>query len=154
MSKRFPNIGMGPAVWGPIVWTTMHIMSLGYSPMPTAEEKAAAIDFYTSLATIIPCPICRKHYKVHLQEMPIEPAVENRDTLIEWVFNVHNKVNEQLGKPTITFDEYIEKMTRLSQRDHFHIHSASTNTWTIPAAVVLGGVTGIVAYHVYQSRFR
>ena len=154
MTHRFPPIGMSPSVWGPLVWTTMHIASIGYSPHPTDAEKTAAIEFYRSFALILPCPICRTHYSMHIKAMPIEEAVESRDTLIEWVFSVHNKVNIELGKPEISFEQYIENMSRLSQRSEFTIFSNTNNAYTIPAAVVIGGLAGIVAYHFYQSRLK
>jgi hypothetical protein len=108
----FPPIGMSPAVWGPVFWNTMHIASMGYSPKPSAAEQDAARAFYESLAHMIPCPICRSHYREFLQETPV--AVESRDALIYWVFSIHNRVNERLGKRAVTFDEYIERMRRMS----------------------------------------
>ena len=87
--SKFPPLGMSPAVWGPIFWSTMHIVSLGYSNTPTEEEQRAATQFYESLAYVIPCPICKDHYRHFLQEMP--PTVNNRDALVAWVFTIHKK---------------------------------------------------------------
>jgi len=95
--KSFPPIGMGPETWGPIFWTTMHIVTLGYSATPTSEEKAGAAAFFNSLQTMIPCPICREHYVGFLRESPVESAVESRDALVAWAFVLHNKVNRRLG---------------------------------------------------------
>ena len=63
----FPQIGMGPDVWGPLFWSTMHIVTLGYAETPTKEEQDAATQFFNSLAIVIPCPICRAHYSHFLQ---------------------------------------------------------------------------------------
>jgi hypothetical protein len=111
-TKRvFPPFGMAPDVWGPIFWRTMHIVSLGYSPNPTEQEQTAAKQFYESLQYVIPCPICREHYSHILSSMP--PRVGNRDELVAWVFDVHNKVNEQLGKPVFTWEQYVASMVAL-----------------------------------------
>lgn len=85
---------------------------MGYSPAPSAAEQDGARAFYESLAYVIPCPICRSHYREFLQETPV--AVESRDALIHWVFSIHNRVNERLGKRAVTFEEYIERMRRMS----------------------------------------
>jgi hypothetical protein len=143
---RFPMIGMSPDVWGPFFWTTMHIVSLGYSPKPSEKEQEAAIKFYESLAYTIPCPICREHYSYLLEKMPIAQAVGSRDDLVLWVFNVHNAVNNQLGKPEITFDQYIQSMTALSKRSSFSIHQPN-----IVLGLSIGAAAGIAAYYFYQK---
>ena len=117
MVKPFPAIGMGPPVWGPIIWTTMHIVTIGYSEMPTEEEKKAAIDFFESLTYMIPCPICREHYKMNIEKNPVKNAVGSRDELVNWAFDIHNTVNTQLKKPTITFDQFIQNITAFSKLD-------------------------------------
>jgi hypothetical protein len=142
MSQRFPMIGMSPDVWGPYFWTTMHIASLGYSPHPTEQEQKAAIAFYESLKYMIPCPICRDHYSYLLESRPIAQAVGSRDALVAWVFDIHNSVNQQLGKPEITFDAYIQSMTALSKRP-FSIDM-------LGMGLLIGSALGI-AYYFYQK---
>jgi hypothetical protein len=137
-------MGMSPDVWGPIFWNTMHIVSLGYNPEPSKREQDDAIRFYKSLETMLPCGICRSHYSQFLQEMPVEQAVGSRDDLIYWVFQLHNKVNANLGKRQITFDEYIQNMRRLAA-------SESSNTWFTPSnmalLLVLAAIVGGTAYY-------
>jgi hypothetical protein len=145
MSQRFPMIGMGPEIWGPFFWTTMHIVSLGYNPQPTPKEQQAAIKFYESLAYTIPCPVCREHYSHFLEKMPIAQAVGSRDDLVLWVFNVHNNVNAQLGKPEITFEQYIQTMKNLSKP----VSSSDTRNMILSAG--LGLSVGIAAYYFYQK---
>lgn len=146
MAQRFPMIGMSPDVWGPFFWTTMHIVSLGYNPKPTEHEQQAAIKFYESLAYTIPCPVCREHYSHLLEKMPISQAVGSRDELVLWVFTVHNSVNNQLGKPEITFDKYIQTMTALSKRSSFSIDQPN-----LLMGLLIGSAAGIAAYYFYQK---
>jgi hypothetical protein len=103
---------MRPTIWGPILWNTMHIISLGYPDNPTADIQEAASSFYRSLTSLIPCPICREHYKNHLTTTP--PATESKKALIEWVWMIHNKVNQDLGKSEISFDAFMQHMESLS----------------------------------------
>jgi hypothetical protein len=151
MANKFPQIGMSPAVWGPIFWTTMHIVSLGYSPKPTEEEQYAATAFFNSLSNTIPCPICRTHYKMCLKSMPVENSVGSRDELIQWVFTIHNKVNEQLGKKEITFEQYIQNMQRLSEKDSIQIGSSSPSVAHIFAYVGIGALLGASGFYFYQK---
>jgi len=121
--KRFPPIGMGPETWGPIFWTTMHIVTLGYPVSPSADEKAGAAAFFNSLQTMIPCPICREHYAAFLAESPVETANGSRDELVFWAFTLHNKVNDRLGKRQITWDDFIANMRALSASGHTRLPS-------------------------------
>lgn len=121
--KSFPPIGMGPETWGPIFWTTMHIVTLGYSVTPTSEEKAGATAFFNSLQTMIPCPLCREHYVAFLKESPVESAVHSRDALIVWAFMLHNKVNRRLGKREYSWDEFIANMRALAASGHTRLPS-------------------------------
>lgn len=140
-------MGMSPAVWGPIFWATMHIVSLGYALQPNEEEKRGAIQFFESLTQVIPCPICKEHYAKTIKDMP--PNVTNRDVLIEWVFNIHNKVNEQLGHPIITFEQYIQKMRVLSAKNTISLGDQTDMSWII--ALVVGVGVGVGVYALYQK---
>lgn len=151
MAQPFPPIGMSPAVWGPIFWTTMHIVSLGYSNTPSEEEQYSASAFYNSLGSMIPCPICRSHYKMFLKESPIENAVKSREDLIQWVFLVHNKVNAQLGKPELTFDQYIKNMQRLSEKEYVSITKTALPLTSAAMVLGLGAIVGAAGFYFYNK---
>jgi hypothetical protein len=105
-----------PEVWGPIFWSTLHIVSLGYPDEPTYSEKRAAKEFYGALPHLLPCPVCRDHFREVLQALPVETWLDNRTSLVEWVWMVHNRVNEKLGKAQVTkaafFDAYRDMAKR------------------------------------------
>jgi len=146
---RFPALGMSPAVWGPIFWSTMHIVSLGYSSKPSEEEKAGAAAFYNSLATVIPCPICKTHYRKFLKETPVEGALNSRHELIHWVFNLHNDVNEQLGKPRISFQTYVESMQALAAAPYTKLPSTSYTSHNLLTIAAIVGIAG-ASYYFYN----
>ncbi|NBQ48111.1 MAG: hypothetical protein EBU33_06625 [Sphingobacteriia bacterium] len=156
---KFPRMGMSPDVWGPVFWATMHIATLGYPVNPTPKDHEAAIKFYESLVVMIPCPICREHYGVHLTEMPVKDVVHSRDALINWVFNVHNKVNVQLGKKEITWEDYIKYMSKLALLERVSLlrtdknESSSLQTsMAVNTVVFLGGLAlGAAAYAWYTK---
>jgi hypothetical protein len=69
--------------------------------------------FYESMVDVLPCPICRNHYEQNLEEMPLGDALKSRVELIKWVFEMHNRINVQLGKREFTFEEFVESMRHL-----------------------------------------
>ena len=127
----------------------MHIASLGYSQTPTKEEQEAAIAFYRSLSEMIPCPICKFHYRQHLKTAPVESAVGSRDEIIYWVFTLHNKVNVQLGKPEITFEQYIQNMKALSSSGAVRLPQQSATNALVGALAIAGIMGG--AYYLYTT---
>ena len=105
-----------PEIWGPIFWSTLHIVSLAYSDQPTYAEKRAAKQFYQSMALLLPCPMCRKHFDEILQRMPVESWLDNRESLIEWVWKAHNLVNARLGKSEISLIEFHNRYRAMAER--------------------------------------
>jgi hypothetical protein len=136
------HISLPPSVWGPIFWNTIHIVTLGYPMNPTAEEKEHVRMFFESLKTVIPCPICREHYKEHVKTMPIEPALENRTALVEYAWTLHNKVNEMLDKPHYTQEQFIQHMKSLGSSRH----SDPLKVGLMVAGGVAAGALGLFLY--------
>lgn len=150
MSKVFPPIGMSPQVWGPIFWTTMHIVSMGYPEKPSQEEQQAAASFYNSLSIVIPCPICREHYSFFLKKTPVEGATGSRATLIEWCFNLHNDVNKQLGKPALSWDDFIAQTAMLRDKGAIRI-CEQPNYYEPLVYVAVGALLGVGGYYAYKT---
>ena len=105
-----------PAVWGPLFWHTIHITAIGYPRNPSYAQKKAAKEFYEALAHLIPCPVCREHYTTHLEKMPLTPHLDRREDLFKWTVQLHNEVNESLGKPRVTEAEALLFYRRIGAR--------------------------------------
>lgn len=99
---------MLPSIWGPHFWFILHVISFAYPEHPTEYDKRIYHDFYTSLKDVIPCELCRKHYREHILKYPLTPHLDTRETFINWVIQVHNFVNTSLNKPTLTVKEVKE----------------------------------------------
>jgi hypothetical protein len=125
--------------------------------------------FYESLVDVIPCPICRQHYEDNLKTMPLDEPIKSRMGLVKWVFDMHNKINVQLGKREITFDEFIESMKNLenakkSVPPSFHetnipnIAIFDLKKFSLLEGLILGsGITliaGASVYYLYQETIR
>ena len=107
------TLRISPATWGPFFWHTIHIAALGYPIEPTYTEKKAAKDFYESLTSMLPCPVCRVHYTQMLQENPITPFLDTRKTLFQWTVMIHNLVNKSLEKPEYSESDSIAYYIKL-----------------------------------------
>ena len=148
-----------PEIWGPMFWSTLHIMSLAYPDDPTYSEKRAAKELFNALVYLLPCPVCRSHYKEILQVMPVETWLDNRKSLVEWVWMMHNAVNMKLGKPEITMTEFYKRYNEMADRGlpippsnpHAEISDAAVEAaWirgassTVAAIAVVAAVGGLL----------
>jgi hypothetical protein len=109
-------MNLPPTVWGPFFWLTIHITALAYPTKPSYTDKRAAKQFFESLANLLPCPVCREHYKQHLTKLPLLPHLDNRKDLFKWTVDLHNSVNATQGKPQWTVEEAINYIKLLGER--------------------------------------
>ena len=100
-----------PDIWGPHGWKFMHYVSLGFPNNPSEEDKRNYKNFYTSLQHILPCAKCAQNYSHNLKKYPIDNHLGSRDTLIRWVIDIHNQVNNELGKKEYNYIEALDLYT-------------------------------------------
>jgi FAD-linked sulfhydryl oxidase len=87
-----------PDVWGSSAWVFLHSVSNTFPDSPTSLEKKNYILFFYSLAEILPCKLCRSHYKEWLRLYPVDKFVSSQKKMNHWVFLMHNYVNLRLKK--------------------------------------------------------
>ena len=99
---------MNPKIWGSHAWIFLHSIAYSYPENPSKEEKKAIIDFLNSLKYILPCKTCSELYKKDLKIMSnsLKNASLNRNNLIKWINEMHNKVNKNLNKKQWTDEEF------------------------------------------------
>lgn len=137
-----------PTVWGPFFWHTMHIVAIGYSKHPTYTDKKCAKEFFESLVFLIPCAICREHYKEHLTEKPITPFLDSREDLLKWTVEIHNKVNALSKKPQWTVQEVLTYYERLGSRGRSPVWSKQDMNEVDNRSFIRGFITGILTVTV------
>jgi hypothetical protein len=107
------NNGMITKIWGPALWTGLHIISFGYPVEPSEEQKEWYKIFFTNVGHVLPCKYCRDSYNTYLKEPDTElneHTLKNRDTLTRWLYDLHNKINDKLGiKYNITYECIVKK---------------------------------------------
>ena len=90
---------MDPAAWGSQLWSSLHYIALGYPSNPSTLDRANYKMFFEGLYKVLPCNKCATHYQTLMTSMPIDGFLDNSEKLFEWTYNVHNSVNNKLGKP-------------------------------------------------------
>jgi hypothetical protein len=94
--------------WGPKLWYSLHVITFNYPDNPSIFDKQNYETFFTSLQYVIPCSICREHYKKNLEKNPIQDHLSDKVSLSKWLVEIHNQVNIMLGKPTMSFEEVVK----------------------------------------------
>jgi FAD-linked sulfhydryl oxidase len=82
---------------GRATWTFLHTMSAYYPEKPNEQQQSSMRSFIKALSNFYPCGYCAEHLREHLKEN--EPQVSTRQALSKWFCDLHNEVNERLGKP-------------------------------------------------------
>ena len=95
------NDGMMTYIWGPPLWHFLHTMSFNYPVNPSDTDKENYKNYIMSMGKILPCKYCRDNFKDNIKNVPLykNGALKNRENFSKWMFDFHNEVNKQLGKP-------------------------------------------------------
>lgn len=101
-------MGIEPHVWGPNAWATIHLICLG-APDVLGADQLSYKKFFDALPYVLPCEKCRKHLIQHLEKHPMDAALAGgKSTLFTWSVELHNAVNEMLGKPSMSVDDALK----------------------------------------------
>lgn len=111
---------MEPKIWGPHAWIFLHTITLNYPENPNQIEKQNYKSFFESLSKILPCDNCREHYSENIENIPID--LQSRESLVQWLFTIHNKVNQKNNKQLVNYDDFINQYSELyNQKDKNYI---------------------------------
>jgi hypothetical protein len=94
------DVGMITKIWGPSFWNTLHTITFCYPEEPTQQEKNKYKSFFVLIGDVLPCVFCRESYKTFITQGSTQlnnDALQNRKTLTEWLYNIHEAVNHKLG---------------------------------------------------------
>eukprot|EP00732_Lithocolla_globosa_P003608 Lithocolla_globosa_v1_NODE_2966_length_1810_cov_16.806838.p2 type:complete len:197 gc:universal NODE_2966_length_1810_cov_16.806838:791-1381(+) len=77
-------------------WHLLHTMVARYPEQPGGQQQEELKQFFHSFSRLYPCGQCAEHFQKLLQQKP--PRVASREEAVLWLCEVHNVVNERLGK--------------------------------------------------------
>jgi hypothetical protein len=100
MKKKYSSDnGFMTSIWGPMLWSLLHIISMNYPVKPSEEEKIHYYDFVLSLQHVLPCGACRVNMIKNLDALKFNMKhMQNRSTFSKFIFTFHQEVNRMLGK--------------------------------------------------------
>ena len=96
---------MTKAVWGPATWKLLHCMVLKVDNL----EPNQLIDLKNAIMRIVsnlPCPYCTSHALSNIASSNFK-MINNINDLKLFMFQFHNKVNQQVNKKLLTYEEHV-----------------------------------------------
>lgn len=113
-----------PDIWGPHYWFFLETVCHTYPNMPTATTKRKYYDLIQNMPLFIPNPEIGNKFSSILDNYPVSPYLDTRDSFIRWVHFIHNKINVLLSKEEISLfkaldnyrQHYKPKQILLSER--------------------------------------
>lgn len=78
---------MDPEIWGPSAW--VFIFSV-IDQMPNGDVPEGYASFFQSLGDVLPCNICRRHYRRYCIEHPI--PIQSKEAMRQWAQNLRNQI--------------------------------------------------------------
>jgi hypothetical protein len=97
--------------WGPQFWATLEFLAFNYPQNPSDQDRQNMKTLYSLLPELLPCSSCQTHFAQLLKDYPIQ--LDSRDTLTRWLVEAHNRVNDRLKKPRVTYDFVADKYQQM-----------------------------------------
>lgn len=139
-----------PTIWGPKFWFFLHTVAMCYPNHPNAVTKKKYYEFIQNIPMFIPVEKIANDFSKLLDEYPISPYLDDRESFIRWVWFIHNKINEKLEKPKISLNDFYVKYyeeyktTDLKMMEYYKIREK-----VIYASIIIGLLGGI--YYLYDK---
>lgn len=100
---------MQTPVWGPCLWTYLHVWSMSFPLSPTPKIRLKFAKTLMNILCTMPCNICVDNVPLNLEKVgfarPHTPPrlaaskfMKNRATFTRFIFDFHNCVSTMLGK--------------------------------------------------------
>ena len=104
---------MSKAVWGPATWKLLHCMVLKANDTIDTPTFIDLKNMIMRIVSNLPCPYCTAHALTLIASSNYK-SIQNIADLRLFIFQFHNKVNQQVNKPLITYDDHIAIYCNLS----------------------------------------
>lgn len=114
-----------PRLWGSHIWYMMDLMVIRLQQDDPIVKEHIWMQFVSLLETI-PCETCRIHYQQYYENYPIHDYLSQKLTLAKWVYELRCSVNRKLDQPSLTFDEYLQRLRETFDCDIRQIDYVST----------------------------
>lgn len=140
-----------PHIWGPHYWFFLHSVAESYPEYPNDITKRKYYDLIMNMPIFIPNEKIGDRFATFLNQYPVSPYLDCRDSFIRWVNFIHNKINIDLGKEEIPLEigrkMYYDKYN--SSPLYFNDTYMSKRNFYVNMAIISGLLGG--AYFLYKS---
>jgi len=100
---------LDPKIWGPHYWFFLHTIAMSYPVHPNAVTKKKYYDFVQNIPLFIPVESMAGEFSKLLDQYPVQPYLDNKESFIRWMWFIHNKINQKLEKPQISLNDFYVK---------------------------------------------
>jgi hypothetical protein len=142
--------GYDAEIWGPHFWFFMHTIAMNYPDRANDVTRRKYYDLIQNMPIFIPNVEMGNRFSRLLDQYPVTPYLDKRESFIRWTVFIHNKVNTILGKPVITLESAIESYNKLyvpAKLEMYGETSIHNNVVSVYSAIILALL--LVAYMVY-----
>ena len=121
---------MDTRFWGPDGWKLLHSIAEGFPDNPSDDIKNIYTEFFGCLKYILPCIYCRNSFAEFTEKLKINTT--SKDTLIKWLYDIHNMVNDKLRKQGFLNDKDPDFNNIKKQYHNYVIDINNTNCVNMP----------------------
>ncbi len=99
--QGFQSSALGP------YWKVLHMDSFNFPVSPTNKQQSDTYQWFMETLARLPCEACRLAVQKSLKDIRFDKDLDLVSrTAYSWlVYNLHKKVNENIGKPNKTYAE-------------------------------------------------
>jgi len=111
---------MDPVIWGPTLWSSLHFISMTYPESPTKKDIEHNIVFLHSLSNVLPCGVCKQHFKELLDKTNLPIELSNKQSYIALIHRLHNSVNRATNKKEISYNSFLKLYQQIIDSGSFN----------------------------------
>ena len=153
-------MSLSPKIWGHCFWQTLVYIVISYPAFPSIEQQYHYKRFFYELGNVLPCERCQINFSKHIEQVPIDNYLNNREALFEWLLIMYNLVNRSLNKPLITQSTFkkiflsklngvVDDYTEITTMEGF---SNKQNSNLI--SIIIMGIILLVVFGLFLKLFR
>jgi len=112
----------GPEVWGPLMWKIIHTACehLGKNLIVILQndELNALNKFMIQVGHVIPCNMCRNHYKDYYKtHKKVIQYSEIKNYTKQYYYNLHDEINKERNIVSIPYDSLEETYKKITKEE-------------------------------------
>ena len=133
---------LDPKILGPHYWFFLHTASLSYPITPNDTVKKKFYDFIHNFPLFIPDEKISASFSDLLEEYPVSPYLDSKDSFVRWVHFIHNKINKKLEKEQISigkfYSEYYKQYETITEQQITQIKTKKHIVYALLIVFLLG----------------